>query len=708
MSDLKILLVEDENIEAMDIKRALESFGYLVPYVASNGDEAIEKTLEIMPDLIVMDIILKGEKDGINVASEIKNLNIPIIYLTAHPEESTVQQAIVTEPYAYLIKPFDETQLKLAIQMALYKKKIERKLEDSEKSYRELVDNSMVAIYKTNINGDILFANEAMVKLFGFESIEEFKSIKAPQLYKNSEDRETIIKKLIKNAKLHHYEVDMETKTGEIITILLSAHLEGNIIVGMIMDITTRIKSKKMLEKSILRFRTLVEYTSDGIITTNVHGKILYFNNSLLKMFGYSNDELLNSKLTILMPERYQKKFMEGLRKYQLTGEQQLIGRNTETVGLKKDGTEFPFEMSLTKWKIEKKIYFTAIIRDITERKHTQEKLLNREKELSSIYKNAADVLFSLSIEGENKYRFATANYAFFEATGLTEGQVVGKYVDEVIPEPSLTLVLGKYKQAIQEKRTVRWEEVTEYPAGIKYGAVAVTPVFDDNGHCIKLIGNVHDITQLKSSLKEKEVLIKEIHHRVKNNMQIVSSMLNLQAQHVDDDEMVDVLLESRNRVKSMAMIHEKLYQSTDLTHINCEDYIKRLVLDLFYSYGISEDQIKLIINVEEIMLNIETAIPCGLIITELVSNSLKHAFPQGRKGEIKLSVQKFDDNYELIIHDNGIGFPEDIDYNSTDSLGLELVNTLVHQIEGTISMDSNHGTEFKIIFKESKYKERL
>jgi len=709
MSDFKILLVEDENIEAMDIKNALESFGYLVPYVASNGEEAIEKALEIMPDLIIMDIILKGKKNGIEVASEIKNLNIPIIYLTAHPEESTVQQAMVTEPYAYLIKPFDTTQLKLSIQMALYKKKMEQELKETEKNYRELIDNSMVAIYKTNINGDILFANEVMAEMFGFESVEEFKTRKSQQLYKNLEDRKTIIKKLIKEGKFRNHEVDMISRTGKIIDVLLSAHLEGNIIFGMIMDITSRIESEKRLEKGVLRFRALVEYTLDGIITTDVHGNILFFNNSLLKMFGYSRYELHNSNLTILMPERYREKFMESLRQFRLTGKHQLTGQNTETIGRKKDGTEFPFEMSLTKWQIEKKVYFTAIIRDITERNHAQEKLLNKEKELSSIYKNAADVLFSLSVEGENKYRFTSANHAFFETTGLTEDQVLGKYVHEVIPEPSLTLVLHNYKKAIHEQKTVRWEEVTEYPAGRKYGAVAVTPILDESGQCTKLIGSVHDITQLKYSLKEKEVLLKEVHHRVKNNMQIVSSLLNLQAQHVEGDEMAyDVLMGSRNRVKSMAMIHEKLYQSTDLTHIKFDDYIKRLVLDLFYSYGIKEDQIKPIITVEDIMLNIETAVPCGLIINELISNSLKYAFPEGREGELKVSVKKFNDNYELIISDNGVGFPEDLDYKNTDSLGLQLVKTLVHQIEGTVSMNSNHGTEFKIIFKESEYKKRI
>ncbi|WP_321421617.1 PAS domain S-box protein [uncultured Methanobacterium sp.] len=709
MNDLKVLLVEDETIAAMDIKRSLESFGYQVPYVASSGEEAIEKALEILPDLIIMDIIFKGEKDGIEAALELKNLNIPIIYLTAHSEDLTIERAKLTEPYAYINKPFGKSELKLAVEIALYKKNMERKLEESEKSYRELVENSMVAIYKTNMNGDILFANPAMAEMFGFESVEEFKTIKAQQLYKNLKDRKPIIEKLIKYGKLNHQQVDLISNTGETITILLSANLKDNIISGMMMDITPRIKSEKKLENSVSRFRALVECTLDGIITTDVHGNILHFNNSLQKMFGYSKDELHNSKLTLLMPEKYHKKFMDSLRHFRSTGEHKLTERTTETIGLKKNGTEFPFEMSLAKWEIGEKIYFSAIIRDITERKRAQEKLLNKEKELSSIYNNVADVIFVLAVEGKNIYRFISANPAFFETTGLTESQVVGKYVHEVIPEPSLTLVLSKYNEAIQEKKTVRWEEVTEYPAGIKWGSVSITPIFNGNTHCIKMIGSVHDITQLKCSLEEKEVLLKEIHHRVKNNMQIISSLLNLQKSYVTNNETaVDVLKESQNRVKSMAMIHEKLYLSTDLTQIDFENYIKSLVLDLFHTYAICKEQINITITVKDIMLNIETALPCGLIINELVSNSLKYAFPQGREGELKLSLKKFDDNYELIISDNGIGFPENLNYKKTNSLGLQLVNNLVSQIEGTISMNTNHGTEFKIIFKELNYQERM
>ena len=212
----------------------------------------------------------------------------------------------------------------------------------------------------------------------------------------------------------------------------------------------------------------------------------------------------------------------------------------------------------------------------------------------------------------------------------------------------------------------------------------------------------------IKTSLKEKETLLMEIHHRVKNNLQIISSLLDLQANYVDEIEAINVLQESQNRVKSMAIIHEMLYQSIDLNSINFTNYIKNLVHDLFISYG-ANNRIKYIIKSEPILLNIETAIPCGLIVSELVSNSLKYAFPNHEKGKISVSINSYREEFELIISDNGIGFPENIDFkNVNTSLGLRLVNILVQQLEGSVELDKTEGTKFKIKFKELEYKKRL
>lgn len=219
---------------------------------------------------------------------------------------------------------------------------------------------------------------------------------------------------------------------------------------------------------------------------------------------------------------------------------------------------------------------------------------------------------------------------------------------------------------------------------------------------------------QLNTSLREKEVLLKEIYHRTKNNMQVITSLLNLQANQIDDPRYVALFNDSRNRITSMALVHEKLYLSKNLSSIDFKDYITSLANGLLTFYGKNARNVSLSVNAGEIILGIDTAIPCGLIINELLSNSFKYAFPEGRSGSIFIDLKKTatDDNdseYELTVTDNGIGLPADIDIKNTKSLGLQLVTNLtMHQLRGSIELRRSGGTSFLIRFKEPKYNDRL
>ena len=221
---------------------------------------------------------------------------------------------------------------------------------------------------------------------------------------------------------------------------------------------------------------------------------------------------------------------------------------------------------------------------------------------------------------------------------------------------------------------------------------------------------------KLKKSLEEKEILLKEIHHRVKNNLQIISSLLNLQSRYINDEEMLDIYKESQNRVKSMAIIHEKLYQSEDLARIDFGDYVKSLVLDLFHSYGV--DNIEPDISIRDVLLDINTAIPCGLIVNELVTNSIKHGFLASRtrdnsqsfdkRDKIAVNITKENEIYTMSVYDNGIGFPDNLDFRHTDSLGMQLVISLTSQLRGTVELERNNGTLFRIVFKEVEYNNKF
>jgi two-component sensor histidine kinase/CheY-like chemotaxis protein len=212
---------------------------------------------------------------------------------------------------------------------------------------------------------------------------------------------------------------------------------------------------------------------------------------------------------------------------------------------------------------------------------------------------------------------------------------------------------------------------------------------------------------QIKASLKEKEVLLREIHHRVKNNLQIISSLLQLQSAYVESKHDLRIFRESQNRIKSMALIHQKLYQSQDLAKINLAEYIRSLARHLFQSFGIDSEAISLEISAQDIVLGIDTAVPCGLIINELITNSLIHAFPT-RKGRISIDFHRNKDSkFSLTVGDNGVGFPKTMDVRNSQSLGWQLIGALADQLGATVDITNGDPTAVAITFEELRYKER-
>jgi PAS domain S-box-containing protein len=343
-----------------------------------------------------------------------------------------------------------------------------------------------------------------------------------------------------------------------------------------------------------------------------------------------------------------------------------------------------------------------------SERKQADEALRESEQRLASIYNTVGDVIFHLAVEPAGQFRFISVNSAFLKVTGLSPEMVVGRTVNEIIPEPSLTMAIGKYRQAIAENTIVRWEEISDYPTGRLTGVVSIAPVFDDKGTCTNLVGSVHDITerkqaeeQLHASLQEKELLLREVHHRVKSNMQVISGLLDLQARSTRNPELTGMLNESQSRIQSMAMIHEKFYNSKDFTRIDLVVYVRDLSQELFQLLKINPGKIDLIVQTDgDVYVDIDKAIPCGLILNELISNALKHAFPGDRQGKLQILINETKNTeIEIVVRDNGVGLPDDVDIHQPRSVGLHLVNGLVrNQLSGQMEVRRDAGTE--ILFK--------
>lgn len=306
--------------------------------------------------------------------------------------------------------------------------------------------------------------------------------------------------------------------------------------------------------------------------------------------------------------------------------------------------------------------------------------------------------------------RFALANPAAHSIFGVPQGDLLNRDINEFVARADVDVILIKRRSEGRDKKRSHEFEITRRDGNRRVLIATITPRFDSAETLAGTFAVFRDITdrkeaeqRIRASLKEKEVLLKEIHHRVKNNLQVISSLLYLQSKSIRDKRALDLFRESQNRVKSMALIHEKLYGSEDLVRIDFAEYIRNLTAHLFSSYGLSSQNIRLEADVTDVSLDIEKAIPYGLIINELVSNCLKYAFPDGGSGEIKITLESgTDGDLTLIVGDDGVGMPHAIDFRNTDSLGLQLVNTLVQQLGANIELDRTDGTRFTITSRMS------
>ncbi len=359
----------------------------------------------------------------------------------------------------------------------------------------------------------------------------------------------------------------------------------------------------------------------------------------------------------------------------------------------------------LTDWR-GRIVSQVVVLRDITERKRAEDLLHESEEKFRTIFEHASDEIVYLDKTG----KIIDINKKSKGIFGYKGEDLIGKNFSELdfLGEENIHQMMELFREAMRGNPVPM--DLVELELNTKNGdkifAEVSTRFIWRNGEIEGILSILRDVTErkkadekIKASLKEKEVLLREIHHRVKNNLQVISSLLSLQSAYINDSQLKEMLKEIKNRIRSMALIHEKLYQSEALAETNFEEYIRSLAHGLVRSYAISTGAVTLTVDVGDVSLSINTAIPCGLIINELVSNSLKHAFPDG-KGEIRIALYPVNDSIELDISDNGVGIPEDIDFKTTETLGLRLVTILVEdQLDGEITLIRNKGTEFRIRF---------
>jgi len=588
----------------------------------------------------------------------------------------------------------------------------------SEERFRLLSEAAFEAI-AIHDEGVLLSANDQYFKMFGYEPGEalgkEMISVTfAPEAL-------ALVKKQIATDGLGPYESIGLRKDGTRFPMEIRSRkmeYKGSLVrFGAIRDITERKQAESQreaaleaLRESEYRYKSLIENIPGIILTIDLEGKITFVSKRINEILGYEDSEMINMAIFNFIPEEDHQRAVEKLQKG-MKGEKIKHFQMPVTA---KSGEKLFFDFSFTRiYKDGAVVGAQGTAVDITERKHAESQWEAALEALRLSEKNFRHSLEDLplgvrivTIEGETIY----ANQAILDIYGyasmeeLKTTPVENRYTPESFAEYKIR----------REKRKRGDDAPSEYDIDIlrKDGEVRHLHVFRKdvlwNGErqFQVLYSDITDRKQaeerIHASLQEKELLLSEVHHRVKNNMQVISGLLALQARSAGNPELTGKLNESQSRIRSMVMIHEKLYNSKDFTRIDLAGYVRSLSEELFQSYKISPGKIYLIIQTDgDVYVDINKAIPCGLILNELISNALKHAFPEDRHGELQIIIRETKNTeIEIVVRDNGLGLPDDVDIFQPLSVGLHLMNGLVkNQLDGQMEVRRDSGTEIRIKF---------
>ncbi len=505
-------------------------------------------------------------------------------------------------------------------------------------------------------------------------------------------------------------ELRVEERTAE----LRSTDQQLQLEIAQRKQIEQSLQERQRVEERLHLFESVVVNGHDAVIITTGDPddpKITYTNSAFTESTGYALEEVLGKTPRMLQGPKSDRAQLNKVRQALLHNQPIQI----ELVNYRKDGSEFWVDLNLVPILNDQGslTHYVALQRDITDRKWSEKALIAIQERLKYLLSSNPSVVYTCHPNRNRSCTFVSENIV--QQLGYEVWQYLKEsrfWLDRIHPD-DLASVLGCVSQLLEMEQLTCEYRFLHRDGSYRWLRDGMKLLRDPQGQPVEIIGSIIDITdrkwaedQIHASLEEKEVLLKEIHHRVKNNLQVISSLLKLQAGYIKDDRILEVFKESQNRVRAMALIHEKLYQSDDLAKTDFAEYVRSLVTDLFRSYSVSSRLIKLNVQVENVRLSIDTAIPCGLIINELISNSLKYAFSPGQAGEITIHLSsKTEDYYTLIVQDNGSGLPTDLNFRNTRSLGLQLVCSLTKQLHGTIDLECQHGAVFKITFAEQKQK---
>jgi len=619
------------------------------------------------------------------------------------------------------------------------KREMELALQDSEQRYKAIaaVTDEGVLFAKDNT---IIDFNEQFAKMIGFGGSIDLLGTELGDFFSATDLMR--IKANVEISPVNKTEVRITSKDGRSTFLEISGSYlpyRGSMVMALVSsDVTARKKVELVLHQGALRFRHLLENSPGGVVIIT-DGKFAYLNNAACELFGVSDeDELYGEDFIDFIPQEIADDIQKDLNDirdgfqidYKETRLRKLDG-STVDVGIKSTLTVYESKPAIQitlnnvtakNQLIQEQIRVrfieeinSALKAEIKEHKATQEKLEKQQREaaeqkakLESIF-NSTENLMMWTINREYVITGMNKNFVNWMSSFFNEKVVIGdnimsvlqQHLDRDFYQGQLDAFANGFKGRPQQfEFALRNKE--EHTMWLQ---AFINPV-NMEGHLEELSCLLYDNTERKEmdrrvrdSLKEKEVLLQEVHHRVKNNLQVISSILSLQSSYVDDPRTLEVLRESQQRIKSMSFIHETIYRTADFSKLEFTDYVRTIVSNLVQSYRSGNESVQLISEMDEVVLNLDQSIPCGLIINELVSNSLKYAFKKKGKGKLTVGLHQKGEEIILLVKDDGVGLPKDFGYEKTNSLGIQLVYALLEQLDATMEISNKKGAEFLITF---------
>ncbi len=720
-----ILIVDDDPVNLAVLNDYLCNNDFKV-LAAEDGENAIKQADYLKPDLILLDLMLP-DIDGFDVIKRLKanrrTRDIPVIFQTVAAETAHKVKGFELGAVDYITKPINLEELLVRIDTHITIRNLQRNLveknrqlhqeiarhkrtgealQQSEAHYRRLVEFNPGAIV-IHSEGKILYMNNAALKLVGAVDLQEvigksvldfvhtdFHQIVIQRIRRMQQEGETapiLEEKFIR--------LDGGTLNVEVIGIPIT--YQGKVASQLIVhDITARKQTEEALRQSEIAYKELADSITDLFFAMDNNLKYIYWNKASEILTGVPAADALGKSLYDLFPD--------------------VEGTKTEEIYLDVLQTKQPrsleneFSLAGKDYVFDIRVYparagLAVIGKDITKHKQDERALAQTNRLLQTILDSTHMMVAYLDAD----FNFVWVNRAYAEADQRDPSFFPGKNHFDLYPDADNKEI---FKQAAATGQPYfAYAKPFEYPRqperGVSYWDWSLIPIMNPEGAVTSLVLTLVDITrrikaeeQVKASLREKEVLLKEVHHRVKNNLQVINSLLNLQSRRLDDKKIAAVFEEVKNRIYSIALIHEKLYESKNLANIDFAEYTRVLVSHLCKTFPSNLAAVKLDIKAEAVQLQVDKAIPCALIINEMVTNALKYAFTDNRKGEITVEFKTTpDDNLVLTVADNGVGLPKDYDTNPPKALGMQIINALVMQLHGVISLDTSNGTKFTVEF---------